>query len=149
MWAGKWMILALAGYIEDAVFAVNSIARRSDSEGISRIGTIWRNLGVLWRKPLKLLTVAGIAALLRIIFAQLKKENAFEAVPIALVLALLGVAILPFVWNYLLANTNHTHYFFMHRNLSATIFAALCLITRLLRRRDGRSLLACEAGKLK
>lgn len=149
MWASKWIILAAAGYREDAVFAVNSIFRRSDSEGISRIGTIWRNIGVIWRKPFKLLAVAAAVLTMVAVALQLRKKEKFTPAAPALIMALTGVVLLPFVWYYLLANTNHTHYFFMHRNLSVSIFAGACLLTRLLRRRDGRSLLLCEQTTLK
>lgn len=149
MWAAKWLILALAGYAEEAQFAVDSIARRSNSDEISRLGTIWRNLEVIARKPFKLLAAVGVLGLACLVFTQWKKRVRLAPASVMLVLAMLGVAALPLVWYYLLANTNHTHYFFMHRNLSVTVFAILCLLTRLLRRQDGRSLFSCDNQNLK
>ena len=149
MWAAKWLVLALFGYAQEAQFAVNSIARRSNSESISRIGTIWRNLEVIARKPFKLLAAAGVLMFSGMVFKQWRQRARLVSVPLVLVISMAGVAMLPLVWYYLLANTNHTHYFFMHRNLSVTVFAGLCLLTRILRREDGHTLFACENQMLK
>lgn len=150
MWAGKWVIMALTGYAEETKWALESIFIRSDSSELGRFSAIGRNLQVLMRKPFKLLAL-GAAAVAAVVFIRgmLSKESRFVPASPMLWLSLLGLAVLPFAWYAAMVNSNHVHYFFMHRSLSITVFAGLCLLTRVLKRTDGRSWFVLPPTELK
>jgi len=150
MWAGKWVIMALTGYAEETKWALESIFIRSNSSELGRFSAVGRNLQVLMRKPFKLLAL-GAAAVAAVVFIRgmLSKESRFVPASPMLWISLLGLAVLPFAWYAAMVNSNHVHYFFMHRSLSITVFAGLCLLTRVLKRADGRSWFTLPPTELK
>lgn len=149
MWAGKWLIMLLTGFGEEAADAIESIFIRSDASEIGRFSSIGRNLQVLWRKPYKLPALGAAAVTAVCLWKGLRAKGRFVSASPMLCLSLLAIAALPFAWYIVLANSTHVHSFFMHRSLSVTVFAGLCLLTRLLKRADGRSLFAPSAWELK
>ena len=101
------------------------------------MATVLRNVDVLWRKPFKLLALAVAAMAAGVLLRRLcRRERLLASVKPGLALSFLGLSVLPLAWYYILPNTNHVHYFFMHRALSVTVFALLCLATKLLERQE-------------
>ena len=137
MWAGKWLLVAVFHSPAEAVTALQSFTYRSSAEEYGRMATVLRNVDVLWRKPFKLLALAGAAMAAGVLLRRLcRRERLLASVKPGLALSFLGLAVLPLAWYYILPNTNHVHYFFMHRALSVTVFALLCLATKLLERQE-------------
>ena len=132
MWAGKWLLVAIGASPAEAATALETFATRSSAENYGRLATVWRNIGVLWRKPFKVLAaVCAVGAAIVLLRRLMRRERLLSTVPPMLSLALAGLALLPLAWYFLLPNTNHVHYFFMHRALSVTAFALACLLTKL------------------
>ena len=137
MWAGKWALVAIGASPAEAATALETFATRSSAENYGRLATVWRNIAVVWRKPFKVLALVGCVAVAVKLGCRLKhKERLLAPVSPLLALSLVGLAALPLVWYFLLPNTNHVHYFFMHRALSITVFALLCLLTKLMEKQN-------------
>ena len=137
MWAGKWLLVAVGASPEEAITALQSFTYRSSAEEYGRMATVMRNIAVLWRKPFKLLAlVAALGAVVVLAYRLARRQRLFAPVSPMLTLALLGLAVLPLAWYYVLPNTNHVHYFFMHRALSVTVFALACLLSRLFAKQE-------------
>lgn len=132
MWAGKWLLVAAGASVSEALTALEAFSIRSSGEEFGRMQTVLRNIQVLWRKPFKVLAVCAAAVLFAALIRRaVRKEALCAPVSPMLALSLLGVALLPLAWYFLLPNTNHVHYFFMHRALSVTVFAGLAMLTEL------------------
>lgn len=132
LWAGKWLLLALAGETDSLRLVWDTISTRVSAEEVTRLSAILRNVAVLWRKPFKL---AGLAVLAAGAVCWFRGRSRHKPVPPALALTLTALAALPFLWYALTANHSHIHYFYTHRILAVTVFALLCLLTRLCERR--------------
>jgi len=133
MWAGKWALVAIGISGEEAMIALSSIGYRSSADEVGRLETIMRNVTVVWRKPMKLLAL-GVAAYtcMLLIRRMIRGKRLFSAVPPMMLLSLGALMCLPFAWYFAIPNFNHIHYFFAHRTLSIAVFAAGCILTKLL-----------------
>lgn len=134
MWSGKWALVALFGTEADVASIFSSIDARTSAEEISRWSAVMRNLMVFWRKPYKLMGLcyaAGFVAL------GLRVYGRRKPMPLSLGLTWVLCALLPLGWYYVMADHSHTHYFYTHRILAVSAFALLCLVTRLLKTKDG------------
>jgi hypothetical protein len=139
MWAGKWALCTLLTgsnvllSVQDNIFA-----RMSHSyleETFTWLGVVGRNIEAynhwIYLGPF-LLCFIGYAALYG--RGQIRVEDrrlavsarwlAAEALPLAL------AAMIPFAWFFVASNHTYIHYWYAHRTLAVSAFAALALFTR-------------------
>ena len=137
MWAGKWLIAGIFG--NEPWFWANLFAkiseRGSDTAGAVSLdyGDVLKAVLGVFAKRAYLLTL--IAAALAWLFVWLRRRRlSLKTSPLSsgTVLALLAVALLPFVWYFFTKNHSYIHAFYTSRNLAVSAFALCCYFVSLL-----------------
>lgn len=131
MWAGKWIVaFVLTGYdaIGDALGAVanrsgSAVAEETAAESASALDVIRANLQV-YQNSAAYVLAALLILLLVVLLLSRKYRPSFSS---SRILALLLIALYPFVWYAAIRNHSFVHYWMTHRNLSVTIFAITAL----------------------
>ena len=130
MWAGKWLLTAIALKTNPLPYVQEHIEERISGDiGLSPIGyiigSVWRNIRCLF--PLGFGSAGVIAAVIIILISSyycfVYRKKSFDR---AAVLMFLCIALLPYVRYILLTNHSFIHFFFTFRAQAATILS-LCI----------------------
>ena len=127
MWILKWLLATIIlrrNIFEEAFEAIIFRTSRSTAtETFTRFDVIWKNLRVMYKKPILLGFIAVLLFCLKHLVSNIKRTK----VPSKLFIQRTGcfgiVALLPFAWYIVLGNHSFIHYWFTFRIVSVTILA--------------------------
>jgi len=121
-WASKWVISTLLTDINVFYEAYRNIVHRAGSGEFSRFSAITRNFDLL---PLKYIKYVFFSLL---IFAAcfFDKKGLKKAIPFFL------IAILPYVWLFVLANHSYAHFWFTYRIQAISIISVFMVLINLI-----------------
>lgn len=130
MWLGKWILASVFTEENVIVSAFYEVLYRSssilvESEGggtFTFIDVLARNFSALFRGPLPI--ILGLLVIYLIYILIRRKKKIF--ITKSRLAAFAFIMLMPFLWYAVLKNHSYVHDYMTYRNLSVTIFAALC-----------------------
>lgn len=129
MWGGKWIMASVILQKNVVADAASQILLRTsgqgfgESETITGLQVLWKNIGVLIKWPYVLLA----AAICIYIVIQIKKYGCADRLKNIWkkLIPFICIACIPLVWYFCLKNHSYINYWFTYRELGITVFALL------------------------
>ena len=132
MWVSKWIIASIILNENIVTDALNQLLFRTSSVGYSRIGAILSNVLVYKKKSyliIFLLIAIYYIKRLRDYRNNISKNNLKELSPFFV------IAMIPFVWYFILSNHSTIHFWFTYRDLFIFFFSIMCSLELIIRRK--------------
>ena len=133
MWLLKWILASLIlekNVIKSAIEQITyrssmSAEKGSTAQDFGHIEIFIRNLSLICRKPYVIVFIVSVIYSFRNRINNPLSGNSERFVKPAMFLI---IALMPFVWYFVIGNHSYIHYWFTYRILSVAVFAVLCLI---------------------
>ncbi len=133
MWVSKWVIASIILDFNVISDSINQLLFRTSSAEYSRIGAILKNLMVYKKKGYLI-----IFSLLAIYYGKrlidyrknITKNNLKEILPF------LFMAVIPFLWYFVVSNHSSIHFWFTFRELLIFFFAIFCSLELIIRKEE-------------
>ncbi len=132
MWALKWIIgglLTSENIINNALSSAAFRISNSNASGmsISLLDVFNRNFEQL-ESPVGLIALIYMIFLVITLIAHIKAISSHDQILCGLLFIFVGI--MPIVWYAILSNHSYIHSFFTYRELTISVFALLCMLTK-------------------
>ena len=128
MWILKWLFATLIlhrNVFQEAFDAILFRTSRNTADvAFTRIDVIWKNIRVMWKRPVLLGFIGMLCFCLKNFTLNTHKTRVQRQSLMRRTLCYGITALLPFAWYLVLGNHSYIHYWFTYRTLSITLLAS-------------------------
>jgi hypothetical protein len=146
MWFGKWAIATLLTDVNVIGDGINSSIYRSSEipTGLSTMGyceTLDKLFSILQDRAMTLIIYSFIIIFVLMIIIFYRKDIKIKGKSLLSIIPFIIIAIIPFVWYFVVRNHSISHSYFEYRQLSLTFFAIMASIINIINKSSSKDLL--------
>lgn len=123
MWFSKWAITSIILQKDAISEALNIIFFRTSTEKFTRFDAIMKNIGIY--KKRSYVTIFGLIFIYYLVRIIKNRKTLNKSILIKMIPFIL-VALIPFVWYFVISNHSYIHYWMTYRELVIFFFAGMC-----------------------